>query len=180
MEHGFGELYARVAPSLFTWASLHLHDSLSRRLDPEDLLQEVCCRAFGRFHTYDAARSEFRSWIFGIARNVLHQALRRLGRSRGMGGKSDRLVPTPSEIPDTATSITHKVAKEEAIRLLLERVRRMPDPERLLFMFRGLEGLPHQEVGELLGIPAKTAAKRWDRLRERLREEVEISETLIA
>jgi len=178
-EHGFGELYARIAPSLFPWASLHLRDPLRRRLDPEDLLQEVCCRAYERFDSYDPDRANFRGWIFGIARNVLRRALREMGRTRS-GEREGAAAPTPSEVPDSATSITRRIAREEHTALFLERVQRLPEDERMLLMFRGLEGLPHSEVGKLLGIESKTAAKRWDRLRERLREETEIPESLMA
>jgi RNA polymerase sigma factor (sigma-70 family) len=42
--------------------------------------------------------------------------------------------------------------------------------DRRLLMYRGLEGWSHADVGKLLGVSEATASKRWDRLRERLRE----------
>ena len=177
---GFGELYARVAPSLYAWASLHLREPLRRRLDPEDLLQEVCCRAYDGFATYDAERAGFRAWIFGIARNVLRHALRQLGRSGAAEGGGDAPLSSWSEVPDTATSITRRVARQEELTRFLERVQRLPEADRMLLMFRGLEGLSHREVGAMLGVEEKTAAKRWDRLCERLREEAALPPSLLA
>jgi len=65
---GFAALYGRAAPALFAWAALHVGEPLRARLDPEDVLQEVSCRAFERFDTFDPGRSSFHAWIFGRLR----------------------------------------------------------------------------------------------------------------
>ncbi len=178
LEGGFADLYGRIAPAVYAWASLHLRDPLRRRLDPEDVLQEVCCRAFQGFRGYDPERSDFRAWIFGIARNVLRQALRRLSKSRSGGGEELSLSSEAPDVPDTATSISRRVARQEQLTRFLERVNELPDPERLLLIYRGLEGLPHEQVGKLLGVPAKTSAKRWERLRERLKGDAGVAALL--
>ena len=81
-QDGDGEAYAvaysRVAPALFAWADLRIRAPLRAHLDPEDLLQEVACRAFEQFGTWDSERASFRRWAFGIASNVLREGLRRI------------------------------------------------------------------------------------------------------
>ncbi len=91
----------------------------------------------------------------------------------------DASLPTPSEVPDTTTSVTRRVARQEELTRFLEHVQRLSEADRMLPMFRGLEGLSHREVGALLGVEEKTAAKRWDRLCQRLREEASLPDALL-
>ncbi len=166
----FAELYGKVAPAVYGWAGLHLRGALRARLDPEDVLQEVSCRAFERFATFDPAQGEFRAWIFGIARNVLHKALRQLARPEAPAA-ADAWAPGVTALPDTATSITRRVARDESLQEFVDAVGEWSEEDRKLLILRGLEGLPHEEVARRLGLNTETAAKRWQRLRERLRQD---------
>ncbi|MEM8714003.1 MAG: hypothetical protein AAGG01_23925, partial [Planctomycetota bacterium] len=56
----------------------------------------------------------------------------------------------------------------------------LPKDERRLVVYRGLEGRGHAEVGELVGLDASAAAKRWERLRDRLRSGSTSGERLVA
>ena len=47
----------------------------------------------------------------------------------------------------------------------------LPEDERQLLLFRGLEGLTHAEVATLLAVTPDAVAKRWQRLCDRLRNE---------
>jgi RNA polymerase sigma-70 factor (ECF subfamily) len=166
---GFGPLYARVAPAIYSWASLNIRAPLATDIDPEDLLQEVACRAYESFERYSAERSDFRAWIFGVARKVLHKALERLA-----GGTAGRLPrgsgDTVGLLPDDATTVSRRIARDEGVARFLARVDELPEEDRQLVIYRGLEGLSHDEVGELVGITPENSAKRWQRLRERLRQ----------
>ena len=74
----FAELYERIAPSLYTWAELRIRPELRQWVDPGDVVQEVWCRAWRVFGTFDAATGSFRFWVFRIAKNVLMEAFRKL------------------------------------------------------------------------------------------------------
>ncbi len=167
----FERAWGRLAPAVYAWAALHVRAPLRRRLDPEDVLQEVACRAWSDFGAWDPARGAFRGWVFGIARNVLREALRRLAREPVRS--SPILDPTErlTALPDTATAVTRAVARDEGLLRFLVRVEELPDDERRLLVFRGLEGLTHAEVAVLSASTADAVAKRWQRLCERLRGE---------
>lgn len=163
-EGAFGDLYRRVAPAVFAWAALHLHAPLRAQIDPEDVLQEAACRAYERFDTYDVERGDFRGWLFGFARNVLYQAMERL-RS------TDVAQPTRlNSLPDTATSITSRIARDEGLAAFIAMIEKLPDEDRRLLSYRGLEGLSHERVAELMGLTPDAVMQRWSRLRARLRE----------
>ena len=74
----FAELYDRVAPALYAWACHKIPASRRGRIEVDDVLQEVWCRAHRRFATFteDGGRS-FRGWLFGIGKHVLLDAIRR-------------------------------------------------------------------------------------------------------
>ena len=48
----FAELYERIAPSLYTWAELRIRPELRQWVDPGDVVQEVWCRAWKVFGTF--------------------------------------------------------------------------------------------------------------------------------
>lgn len=166
----FEESYREVAPSLYAWAALKIRAELRQLLDPEDLCQEVCLRAFLQFDAFDSARASFRTWVFAIARNVLREVLRNLARRERTPGGGLLTTGFAGAIPDSTTSITRRVARDEQIRAFLDQVAALPEEDRRLLIHRGFEGLEHSEVAALLAITTDSATKRWQRLCERLRQ----------
>lgn len=162
----FGQLYERVAPAVFGWAVLRIPAGLRARIDPEDVLHEVFYRLLTRSEEFDPTRGDFRAWVFGFARRVLHEALRCCARETAGGLRED--WTDFERIPDQATSITARLVRSEALQAFGSRVDGLVGDERKLLMLRGLEGLEHEEVARELGITTTAAAKRWQRLREDL------------
>jgi RNA polymerase sigma-70 factor (ECF subfamily) len=153
-------MYAEVAPALYVWSALHVPAGLRAHTEPEDVIQEVWCRAFERFDSFDPSHGSFRAWVFGIARNVMLEELRAAAKS------SER--PDLDEIAAEATSISERVARNESVQRLLCLSEHLPGRERQLLMYRGLEGLSYAEVGERLGLSSEAARSLWRRLRDRL------------
>ncbi len=162
--------FERAAPALLAWAHLRVRPGLRAGLDPEDLAQEVGVRAFARFGDFDPARATFRAWLFGFANRVLLEALRELGRGKAMQrpGAAD---PTLSQVADSITAVSRRVAKAETFKLFLEQVDGLDDQDRTLLVQIGIEGNTHAEVAAVLGIGEDAARKRWQRLRDRLRSD---------
>lgn len=167
----FELLWSEAAPAVYAWFEIHVRDALRAHLDPEDAVQEVACRAFDSFERFDPAAGPFRGWVFGIARNVLYHALQRVGRrlnaapAQASGGFDTQAW---SRLPDTTTSITRRVARDEALARFVAEVRALDEDDRRLLLRRGLEGRSHEEIAGELGITPQAAVKRWTRLRERL------------
>lgn len=170
----FAAAWERGAPSVFAWATLHIRSPLRRRLGPEDVVQEVACRAWSSFGRWDEKEGPFRGWVFGIANNVLREFLRRMASERppssdpdasGLFHDTDRW----QEVPDTATAISQAVVKDETLQAMLDHVDALPQEDRQLLILRGLEGLSHEEVAVILSASSDAVAKRWQRLRDRLR-----------
>jgi DNA-directed RNA polymerase specialized sigma24 family protein len=90
---------------------------------------------------------------------------------RGHAGGSAAGAPRAlawSQVPDEATSVSRRVARDELLRGFLDRLAMLSDDDRRLFLYRGLEGLSHEDVAERLASAPGAVRKRWERLRTRL------------
>jgi RNA polymerase sigma-70 factor (ECF subfamily) len=161
----FEALYERVAPALYGWAALRIRPELHARLDPEEVAQETWFRALRSFDDFSPERATFRAWLFGIAKNVLLESLRELRASEAAGaGTTTRALVLEAQ-SDPVTSITRRVARADALRAFLERVRALGEDEQTLTILCGLEGQSCEEAAARLGITSQAAVKRWQRLR---------------
>jgi RNA polymerase sigma-70 factor (ECF subfamily) len=166
-----GELYGRVLPSLYAWARLRIRPEFRRVLSAEDLVQEVWLRASEAFRSFDPAACSFRAWVFGVAKNVLFEVQRRAFRQireRTPEGSTSQLMAL-QEIPADVTSLTQRVQKDEGIRSFLERVAELDEEDRRTLIHCGLEELPLREAAERMDLTRDAVAKRWQRLRDRMR-----------
>ena len=167
-----GDLYSRVLPALYAWAKLRIRPEYRRVLSPEDLVQEVWLRAAEVFGSFDAAKVSFRSWIFTVAKNVLFEVQRKAfkqTRERTPEGSTSRHHAL-NDVPDEVTSLTQRVQRDEGVKLFLDRVAQLDEDDRKTLIHCGLEELSLREAAERLDITREAVAKRWQRLRERIRE----------
>lgn len=189
-EERFTELYERVAPALYAWLRLRLSPSTRRRLDPEDVVQEIWLRALRAFARFDPERGSFRGWIFQVAKYELLDTFRGLASAAGVQileeaaahgdaspavssdrpGAADAPFARLSQVPDEVTSFTRRIARDDDLHRLLAHVEALPDDDRALVVHCGLEGRPASETAVLLGLSHEATRKRWLRLRDSLRE----------
>lgn len=131
----------------------------------EDLVQNVFTALLDAAPRY-RAQGAFRSYLFGIAFNVL-QADRRRQLSRAT-------TPLDDELPDA-----HAVDADRALWVRAALAQLDPD-ERELVMLREYEGLSYQEIADVRQLPLNTVRSRLFRARMALRAlltaDVEIEE----
>lgn len=163
----FQPLYERVAPSLFAWARLNVLPELRKRVDPQDLTQEVWMRAFSSFARFDPAQGTFRAWLFGVAKLVLLEGLRNARRGGDQAGSAFDLAA----VPEGVTAISRRLARDESIERFLEYVATLERADRDVLVYLGLEGMRAADAAERLGLAREALIKRWQRLRARLREQ---------
>ena len=171
----FEEQYRDIAPALYGWAYLRVGRELRVQIDATDVVQETSLRALNSFGRFDPELGPFRRWIFRIAKNVLSEALR-------LNARQDRQQNTSAwsvgRVPDSVTRITTKVARDEALQVLLDKLEEFEAPDREIFMRYGLAGESFVEASQRLGIGPDAARMRWNRLRTRLRESAWVEELL--
>ncbi|MEO6593645.1 MAG: sigma-70 family RNA polymerase sigma factor [Planctomycetota bacterium] len=169
---GFAAEYLANAAALITWLRWKTARVTGAKFEVEDIAQEVWLRALTNQARFDANLSRFRTWLFGIAANVLLELRARslrLARVRAADGESS-IGRAMQSITDTVTSITGQLVRNEAIGHLLAAVERCDAVDHRVFQLRGLEERPHAEVAQMLGLSIEAAAKRWSRLLDSLRD----------
>ena len=122
----------------------------------EELAQDVFAgllSAAPRYH----ARSSFRSYLFGIAFNVLLADRR---RQRPAGDS-----PDPDELP-------LRVADPDDVMWVRRALAALDDDDREILMLREYEQLSYQEIAEVRGVPVNTVRSQLFRARAALRAEL--------
>jgi RNA polymerase sigma-70 factor, ECF subfamily len=134
--------------------------------DSEDLAQETFIRAWkslGQFRR----ESTFRTWLHGIALNVIRTHRGRMARLRRIffSATSDADAD-----PIGRVSVDDRVEGSLALRQGIDRaLARLPDELRAALVLRDVQGLEYRDIAEALGVPMGTVESRIFRARQRLR-----------
>lgn len=148
----FGELFRLHHASLYRLARAHVGDAA------EDVVAETFLRAWRGLERYRPMGVPFVAWLYGIARHVVGDELRRRGRLRVVEAVPDR----PSEPGGEEDRVTLAAA-----------LRRLPDRQRQVLELKFLLGLSNEEVGRAMGKgPGAVNAMQWRAL-EALRRMLE-------
>ncbi|MEZ4450598.1 MAG: sigma-70 family RNA polymerase sigma factor [Nannocystaceae bacterium] len=137
--------------------------------DVEDLIQQTFQICTVRRNDLKSDGS-FRGFLFGVARNLLLDHLRRVYRR---GVHDDVHLQS---LRDLGTTPSEAVARNEREQLLQEAMRRIPLEQRILIELAHWEGLSGREIAQALEIGENTVRSRLSRARAALRQELEILE----
>lgn len=108
-------------------------------------------------------RSTVRTWILGVAVNVVRREARSRGRRR-------RLALAVAAQPQRhAAPIDEAAARREAVRRMQAALAELPEKLRVCFVMCQLEGVPGPEAAEALGLRPGTLYRRIHEARRRLR-----------
>jgi RNA polymerase sigma-70 factor (ECF subfamily) len=146
------ELFERYYPRVARF----FHNQVSEAVR-EDLLHETflaCLASAAHFR----GQAHFRTYLFGIAHNVLANHLRRLARRNARLGPEADLDETSAGsfgLSPVAAAVQHQEQ-----RLLLEALRRIPLLHQIALELHYWEELTAAEIGEVLGVPLGTAKTR--------------------
>jgi len=166
----FAPLIERLSPRLLAWVRLRL-GGRGGRLDAEDVVQEVWCRALQKLGGDRATEDKLsEGWVFQIAKFVLLESLRKaqlLDRVQFAEGRSSR-VQAIQQFPAELTTMTRRLAREEGMRAFLDRIEALDPVDKKIYLLCGLEALEHQDVAVQLGMERGAVTKRWQRLRQKL------------
>jgi RNA polymerase sigma-70 factor (ECF subfamily) len=143
--------------------------------EAEDVVQETYVRAFTRLGDF-RGESSLSTWLSRIAMN---EALGRLRRQRPgveisslpQGTLEAQIIQFPLM---SATDDPEKSMAQREIQHVVEgAIDELPEPFRLVFMTRVVEGMNVEETAEILDLKPETVKTRLHRARAMLRENVE-------
>jgi RNA polymerase sigma-70 factor, ECF subfamily len=134
--------------------------------DAEDMAQEAFIRAWkglGRFR----GDSTFRTWLHGIAVNVIRTHRGRLARLRQvfLTGRAEA-----GEDPLERAASGECLEATLALRAQIDHaLAQLPAELREAVVLRDVQGLDYREIAAVLGVPLGTVESRIFRARQRLR-----------
>jgi RNA polymerase sigma-70 factor (ECF subfamily) len=152
----FGELFQRHHDRLFAFFYRMTADSAVS----EDLSQEVFVRML-KYRSTFREDSEFRGWMYQIARNVRADHFRKRQTEALLIGQ------TPSR--DHEPPHTHHIEKREQLSLMAKALLAMPDEKRELLILARYEELKYETIAAILSIEVGTVRVRVHRAMRELR-----------
>jgi RNA polymerase sigma factor (sigma-70 family) len=141
---------------------------LSRRVGQalaEDLAADVFATAYRRRSTYDPARGSLRSWLYGIATNVLRDHRRAEQRLLELDSRGDRVT----ESTDFSARSDERVIVEALVPTLASALAKLSADQRDVLLLFAWAELSHEEIAAAMGISRGTARSRLSRARAALR-----------
>ncbi|HEX8620972.1 MAG TPA: RNA polymerase sigma factor [Allosphingosinicella sp.] len=148
---------------------------LKSRSEAEEAVQSACLRAFAAAGEFEG-RSSLSTWLTRI---VINEALgRKRAAKRRLANLDGHSVAVLDEYREklmrgsTTSQPDGALAREQVRRLLESAIARLPEPFRLVFVLREVEGLGVEEAAEALGLAPATVKTRHFRARRRLQEEL--------
>jgi len=162
---------SRERPELFEVVFQRHYDSLRRfaqRRIGDAAGEEVAARAFlmafERRASFDRARGSAKSWLYGIAANLIRHHIRdEHTHLRILGGLPRESTISNSDDEERLIALGVWPALAEELRLLA------PD-DRETFLLLALGDLSYAQIAEALQIPIGTVRSRIHRVRHSLRE----------
>lgn len=142
--------------------------------EAEDVVQETYVRAFTHLDSFRGV-SSLATWLARIAMNEA------LGRLRGKAPAIELASLPPGAIeaqiihfPRSANTDPEKIMAQREIQSVVEHaIDELPEPFRLVFIARVVEGLNIEETAEILDLKPETVKTRLHRARAMLRDNVE-------
>jgi RNA polymerase sigma-70 factor (ECF subfamily) len=153
--NAFGELVTRYQGPLFNVAKRILRDHEEAR----DVTQTAFVKAWQNLHQFDR-NHRFFSWIYRI---LMNEALNRSTRRR-------RHEELDVNLQDTASPPEDELARKRLKSRIGEALHELSSDSRDVVILRHWLELSYEEIGERLGLPAKTVKSRLFSARRKLGE----------
>ena len=154
----FDALVLKFSPRLYAL----VYNMTSNREDTSDLLQDIFARAYRSLKRF-RGDSGFHTWIHTIAVNMTLNFLKKRGRRRTMSlDDMDSSVEHDKEFLElTATSDpVREAGLNELQKRLNEALQKLPETHRAVVTMFDIQGMPHAEIGRIMGLSEGTVRSR--------------------
>ena len=137
------ELYRRYRMDLYRYLCFLTHDPVQA----EDLLSETFVRVIKRLPTF-RGECEVKTWLFGIARNIWLESLRRRHQSVSLDDLMERYI--------TDDALTETTAARQKLRRVQALLQQKDERTRSVVYLRA-QGYSYQEIAQKLQITEASA-----------------------
>ena len=170
-ERSYTEIVRRYQGRVTNLISRILND----RNGSDDLAQEVFVRVFLHRRNYRRG-SKFSTWVFTIAANLAKNEIRRRVRRRNwfsLDALTEALHDSIPQLADPTEGRESGMEREQLQGEVGRAIATIPEKYRLALVLRDIEGLPYEEIAEVLGVPGGTVRSRINRARSMLKRKLQ-------
>ena len=139
-EEAFGRLYTQHLNAIYRYVFFRVGDEK----EAEDLTEEVFVKAWEALPKYKIGAYPFTSWLYRIAHNLTIDYYRKQSHV----SLSD---PDFHAVLSASSSAEEAVEDRQKLGALAAAVQRLDSEEQEIVILRFVQGLPHQEVADMLG-----------------------------
>jgi RNA polymerase sigma-70 factor (ECF subfamily) len=172
-ESAFSELVNRYADKIYRLALRITHNPS----DAEDVLQEVFITLVEKLGTFQG-ESKFSTWLYRVASNASLIHLRAETKYRNVVSLEDYApyekdgVLRGIQAKDWSGRPDEMLLSKEVMEIIESAVSELPEPYRMVFHLRDVEGLANIEVAKILGLSLPNVKSRILRARLFLRDKL--------
>lgn len=167
----YNELVSRYQKRIY---ALVYHMTSSRE-DTEDLVQDVFVKAYRSLGHFKGDAS-FYTWIYRIAVNRTINFLKKRKRSAGGMSLDDMDLAVERDPNYVELSSRESPFRDMTITELQEKLNKalltLSDKHRTVVVLHDIEGVPHDEIGRMIGCSAGTVRSRLFYARQQLQKEL--------
>ncbi len=113
----------------------------------EELMQETFIRAFCGFHTR-LEKTKLSTWLFGIAHNVVREAIRQKYRDSRSVGLDE---PVLQNLQDRGQLQDQRVISRDMLRRIQKALASLTEDHRIVFVLKMVYRLQYEEIASITG-----------------------------
>ncbi len=178
--------FLRLYNSIYQGCLLYINRNFPQIDDEQarDICSDTMTKAFSRFHTYDASKGAFTTWLYTIASNTAIDFINDSKKQPSTGtplpltdgDENDDEYRIDIEDEDSKNPMDEILEKEREEKKQTYFAKLEKIDQTILSMRE--EGRPFNEIAERLGIPAATARTRCRRATLKLKKWMEMSDEI--
>jgi RNA polymerase sigma factor (sigma-70 family) len=152
-----------------------VHRFIARRVGAalaEDLAADVFATAYRRRTVYRRERGSLRSWLYGIAVNVVREHWRDEQQLLELDARVTRLATSPRSAAGFADAADERVIAAALAPRIAGALAALSREQREVLLLHAWADLSHEEIASALGVALGTARSRLSRARKALRAQL--------
>lgn len=144
----FSFFYKKYYPKLIYYTNKMCRDQQKA----EDITFESFITAFKKIDKYEKEKSQFSTWLFTIARNIILQDIKNSKKEVSLDTPVDDEGSTLKDFitQDFVTPYTQEIFQRKA-QVMIDKIQTLKEPYRTVIELREVKKMAYKDISELLG-----------------------------
>ena len=162
-----------LRPQLLGFIAKSLSETLKRKVEPEDILQEVAIEAINSWHSLDDEKNAG-AWLVVLAKRKVARVLRDQVGVAARDPRRERAIKTDFGVADARSGPVTAADRQDRLVALEKALQTLSADHREVILLTRIEGLSAREVGERMGRTENAVNLLLGRALKRLAEELNL------